>query len=285
MPRRRLLLIGAAVAGLVALAARLRRVEHRSARRIAREAGDEFARRTRNLAGRWSGVSYKLKGRRPDPDVPDLVLADRIRSVLGPLERRLDIPRVHVMVEEHVVLLHGEVDSFADVEAIESAVARVSGVLGVESYLHVGLAPGDTRPSTGRAERPVSEAKRRLLEAVRAVGVGEEVASSALRAVLASFAERLPAEELGHFRAHLPDDVRALLERPRRLGAPFRRVATPAELVAAVVAADGLSAELAPQAIGAVLAELKRLVPEEVADVSAVLPAELRAWWEAPAAS
>lgn len=280
MARRRRVVIVGIVAALGALAAGMGRRSGRSPRRVVREAGDRIARRSRDLTGRWSGVSYRLKGRRPDPDVADLVLADRVRSTLGPLERRLDVPRVHVMVEDHVVLLHGELPSPADAEAIESAVARVSGVLGVESYLHIGLAPSDTRPSQGREARHPSEARARLLAVVRATGVGEEHAPAALRSVLASFAERLPAEELGHLRAHLPDDVRVLFERPRRVGAPFRRVESVPELVAAVIAADGPDADVAPQVIGAVLAELKRLVPEEVADVAAVLPLELRTWWE-----
>ena len=46
----------------------------------------------------------------------------------------------------YVALLHGEVSSEADADELERAVAAVTGVLGVESYLHVGLTSGDTRP-------------------------------------------------------------------------------------------------------------------------------------------
>jgi hypothetical protein len=38
----------------------------------------------------------------------------------------------------------------------------VSGVAGVDSWLHVGLIAGDTRPSTGRAVVQPSEARRPL---------------------------------------------------------------------------------------------------------------------------
>jgi hypothetical protein len=92
----------------------------------------------------------RIAGRQPEPRVGDDVLADRIRSSLGPLRKRLDVPHVHVTVERHVVLLHGEVGTEADATAIERAVRQVSGVRGIESYLHIGLLDSDTRPSEGR---------------------------------------------------------------------------------------------------------------------------------------
>ena len=104
----------------------------------------------RHLSGRLRGTAYRLSGGHPDPRVPDDVLADRIRSSLGPIEKRLDLPRIHVMVEKHVVLLHGDVATTADADELVAAVERVPGVAGVESRLHVGLLPGDTRPSEGR---------------------------------------------------------------------------------------------------------------------------------------
>ena len=78
-------------------------------------------------SGRLEGLRYRLAGRHPDPDVYPTVLADRVRSVLGPLEHRLDIPRVHVMVEGHTVLLHGEVDDERQAWAVEDAVRRRPG--------------------------------------------------------------------------------------------------------------------------------------------------------------
>jgi len=110
-----------------------------------------LAHRFHVLSGRLRGFIYRLRGCRPDPDVADVVLADRIRSTLGPLEKRLDLPRIHVMVHDHIALLHGEGGSYREVDEIDTAVAAVSGVAGVDSWLHVGLIAGDTRPSTGRA--------------------------------------------------------------------------------------------------------------------------------------
>lgn len=111
-------------------------------------------RRLRYTAGRLRGATYRLGGRHPDPDVDDRVLADRIRSELGGLEKRRDLPHVHVMVEKHVALLHGDVPTRADADAVEKAVGATSGVTAVKSHLHIGLLKGDTRPSQGHAVSP-----------------------------------------------------------------------------------------------------------------------------------
>ncbi len=272
-------LVGVGVLALVVTARTALSKGHKG-RRLLRETGDHTLRQVRRLSGRWQGVSYRLKGRHPNPDVPDLVLADRIRSSLGPLEKRLDIPRVHVMVEDHTALLHGEVETEEQLQAVEDAVARIAGVVGVESYLHLGLISGDSRPSDAVRTPTPSDARQRLLDAARAAGVADAQAVTAVRAVLASLARRIPADELDQVMAHLPDDVKSLMQPPRRTGAAFRRVRTVPEFVAAVVSADGMSADSAQRVIGAVLGELKELVPEEVADVGAVLPSELRDLWQ-----
>jgi uncharacterized protein (DUF2267 family) len=246
-------------------------------RRLLRQVGHRRVRAVRHLVGRWQGVRYRLKRRSPDPGVGDLVLADRIRSTIGPLERRLDVPRVHVMVKDHVALLHGEVDSPDQIDVIEHAVCKVSGVRSVESYLRIGLAPGDTRPSAGGQAR--SGASRRLLAAAQAAGAPEDRAPAAVRAVLAGLAAQLPPREFERVRAHLPADVRCLLELPRRRGG-MHAPPSPARILGAVTA-DGGGPDTAQQVVAAVLGELKRLVPGEVAGVAAVLPAELRTVWEA----
>jgi BON domain len=122
-----------------------------STRTTMRDTLHPLARRFRGTRGRLRGCIYRLRGCRPDPDVIDLVLADRIRSTLGPLEKRLDLPRIHVTVHDHIAVLHGDVASYREVDEIDTAVAAVSGVAGVDSLLHVGLTAGDTRPSAGRA--------------------------------------------------------------------------------------------------------------------------------------
>lgn len=120
------------------------------ANRAARRRLHSANRTAKYVGGQLHGAAYRARGGHPDPHVPDDVLADRVRSSLGTLEKRLDLPRVHVMVQKHVVSLHGSVGTRADADAIEQAVGAVSGVMGVDSHLHVGLTAGDCRPSRGR---------------------------------------------------------------------------------------------------------------------------------------
>lgn len=273
--RTRWTLAGAIVGGAFAVFRRGTRANRMICRGL-----DRLGRKMRYASGKMQGMSYRLRGRHPNPDVIDNVLADRIRSSLGALERRLDVPRVHVMVDGHVVQLHGEVNSDSDIEKIMEATAAVSGVVGVESYLHVGLAKGDTRPSEGMATHPVSDALQSLIDTAIGEGVPTSSARSVVRAVLATFADRLPRDEREHVIDHLPADVVPLFTPPRRL----RHIAPPRtvhELVARVAATTGeIPREHAEKITAAVLARFRTLVPEEVADVGAVLPPELRdLWW------
>jgi hypothetical protein len=98
----------------------------------------------------WRQNRYRILDRRPEPEVDDRLLADRIRSELGPLRKRLDLPHVHVTVHRHVAILHGDVGWPRDAACIARRVREVSGVRDVESRLHVGLLKGDTRPSHSR---------------------------------------------------------------------------------------------------------------------------------------
>lgn len=246
---------------------------------------DRAGRRVRYLGGRLQGVGYRLRGRQPDPDVIDNVLADRIRSSLGGLEKRLDLPRIHVMVEDHVALLHGEVSSGEEALELERAVAAVPGVIDIESYLHVGLTASDSRPSQGRAVHPPSPALRSLCDAAVAAGVDERAARPVVRGVLATFADRLPASERDHVAAHLPADVRALFSPPRRV-ASAARPRTVNELVARIAAVTGeLPSDKAESVTKAVIETLRSLVPDEARDIGAVLPAGLRGFWQGPASA
>lgn len=267
---------GAVVVGAGAVA---RSGAARQARRELRRRRRRMAGHARHLAGRWRGAVYRMYGSQPDPAVIDTVLADRIRSSLGPIEARLDLPRVHVMSEGHVALLHGEVATAAQAGEIEAAVAAVPGVVGVRSFLHVGLLPGDSRPSDGGRGRTPSSALRRLRDAAVLAGADEARSVAAVRAVLGALVGELPDGERRHFLAHLPADIRLLLEPDLAHPPPHaRRVG---ELVIDVVGAtEGIPLGRAEHVIESVLGALRELVPEEARDVSAVLPADLRRLWE-----
>ncbi len=283
MSLTRKLLQGAGVAagaiGAVAAAA-----PDSAAGRTIRRGVDRLARDVRYAASSAPGVLYRLAGRHPDPDVSDDVLADRIRSSIGPLERRLDLPHVHVMVEDHVALLHGDVPHHDAAVTVQRAVSRVSGVQGVESHLHIGLIPGDTRPSEAKEHVEPSAALQDLLAAARDAGASRRPAA-AVHAVLCGFFDRIPAAERDQVLVHLPHDVHQLvgplrdeIERPARV----KRLS---EFVAHIVAASGIPADTAEDVTRAVVLTLRDLVPEEASDVAAVLPTELRQLWQSGVAA
>lgn len=268
-------------AGIIAAAVtKVRRGDARRAgERGLLEHATDLAARSRDRSGPLQGLAYRLAGRHPDPDVDHNVLADRIRSTLGPLEARLDLPHIHVMVEEHVALLHGDVATDADADRIEAAVAAVAGVEGVESYLHIGLLPSDSRPSEGRRVRPPSSAMQRLLAVTETAGVTGMYRPRALCTVLSAFVDELPPEAASQLLGHLPADVRQLAALPRRLGLTPTRAPTSADLTFLVARLGGVADAKALPLVVAVFAEIRALVPEEVTDVAAVLPDDLRVLW------
>jgi uncharacterized protein (DUF2267 family) len=246
------------------------------------KAARRLARDIRYAVASAPGVLYRLAGRHPDPNVSDDVLADRIRSTIGPLEQRLDIPRIHVMVEDHVAVLHGDVNNDLDAYRIEHAVLDISGVDGVESHLHLGLIAGDTRPSEGRAHPAASPALVQLLDAARSAGARDP--RQAVHAVLCNFSERIPDGEREQFFAHLPTDVRALAGPPHRQGERLTRLRTVPELLVAVGGVGGVELDKVEKITRHVVAALRALSPDEERDVAASLPHELRdLWLAAPA--
>jgi hypothetical protein len=122
-----------AVLGLVAVVVRARP----QLRRGCAHGWRTLQRRERFLVGKARGWAYHLRGGHPDPDVVDAVLADRVRSALGLLEKRLGARPLDVRVDDHVVFLHGEVADYDDAAALERAVQDMSGVAAVRSHLRV----------------------------------------------------------------------------------------------------------------------------------------------------
>lgn len=276
MSRARIVRGGAV--GLLFLGVGLTIIEALDVRRISRRLAREVSRWARYQSGLLKGFRYRFSGHSPDPTVDDGVLADRVRSVLGPLEHRLDVPRVHVQVQGHEVLLHGAVTSTKQLEAIIRAVREVPGVQQVQPHVHIGLARGDSRPSEGAAHRPPSEALASVLSAAHGAGVPLGSERAAARSVLSTFADVLPEGERRHVLGHLPADLRALAEpaRPRWKRHRHLRRVTDFTNAALPLYEPDKRVEIVESVLGAV----RDLVPEEVTGVGAVLPRDLSELWK-----
>ena len=96
----------------------------------------KIARRSlRRTAHRAKGMAYRAMRRHPSTTVEDSVLADRIRSTIGPLEKQLHNSRINVTVENGIAILHGDIDSREAATRIEEAVRGVAGVRDTRSHL------------------------------------------------------------------------------------------------------------------------------------------------------
>lgn len=208
-----------------------------------------------------------------DDRAPDPVVADRVRSALGSVEKALDVPRVHVQVERGVALLHGDVPTEAAAQVLVERAAAVPGVRAVASHLHVGMLPSDTAPSSGHVER--SAVARRLIAAARGGGGGEVTAELAARRVVEVFASALPRHARTRVASHLPLDVApwALPERP------VPGLMTVDDLYDAVVADDLIPAAHAPWVVVGVLRALRASLPSDVGEIGRELPGALRHLW------
>lgn len=247
----------------------------RTARSAVREARARAARAVAHAPGRWSGFAYRIGGATPDLMPGDAVLEDRVRSTLGPLLARLDLPHPKVMVVDGVAILHGAVATKRERRAVEAAAGAVAGIDGVDSHLRVGLGAGDTRPSRGRVPQP-SEALGRLRSTAR---LGAPHADEIVGATLSAFLARVPLDERLQVIAHLPRDVRDLLDEAVTSG-NLLDLRDPAELVSVVAAmAPGTARRRLERIVPSLVGVLRALVPEEAADVRAVLPEGLRSLW------
>jgi osmotically-inducible protein OsmY len=142
-------LVKLAVLGGLVYAAKRYLDSNPDARHKVRDAGDRAQAGLRKTAGQVRGRAAQFGS--SSEDVDEVTLADRVRSQLGPLEKRLDVPRVLVTVEGTTVKLHGEVPSPEDARTLENAAREVRGVTALESHLAVGLSSGATRPSESRS--------------------------------------------------------------------------------------------------------------------------------------
>jgi uncharacterized protein (DUF2267 family) len=244
----------------------------RGRRRVRRTAHRALG-KTRYLSGHARGLWYRIVHGGPPEDVSDAVLVQRIRSKLGPLEKRLDVPRLHVSSRDRNVSLHGVPATAGDAQRLEDTVRATAGVRELASHVRVGFGPGDHRPSQGRGP---SDMRRELHVAAQEIGAD----IPAVATVLSVFLHMLPGGERDHVLVHLPADVRKLLEPESPHGTG--RIADEAALRDAVTASGTVPEQQADKLIRAVLTVLRRRVPEETSDIEAVLPAGLKPLWADP---
>jgi uncharacterized protein (DUF2267 family) len=206
-------------------------------------------------------------------------LADIVRTRLGPIVKSMDLPRIHIMAEGSQILLHGDVATEVDASLIEEIVKAFPGVRSVESHLHIGLLPSDTRPS--QAPKARSDMMEALFAAATAIGISEGPATSAVKGTLSAILEQIPTNERHHLLAHFPNDV-VLFAIPRQhFGDENLHWKTELALDAAASLRGGIDLPSAEVLVPLVIGVIRRFVPEEDHDVIATLKSALKDLWRA----
>ena len=182
---------------------------------------------------------------------------------VGPLERRLDLPHVHVMAEDHVVLLHGEGRGRRgcgrDRECRAPRVrCRGSGVVSpcrptARRHSAVARSGGAAAAIGGRAQA--------LLGAAAESGSWRGARLRSGPGDLVGVRRSDPGGRRAQLLAHLPHDVREMVTPPRYLGRASRRPRTMHELFSNVFTETDAPLRHAQLVVQAVLYQLRRLVP------------------------
>ncbi len=212
------------------------------------------------------------------PQVPtDADLADIVRSRLGPIVKTMDLPRIHIMAEGARILLHGDVATETDAALIEEVVKSFAHVESVESHLHIGLLPGDTRPSS--APPIQSKMMEALFGAAAAIGITEGPSRSAVKGTLSAILEQIPPNERHHLLAHFPSDVVLLVKPRQQFGDENLHWKTELALDAAASLRGGIDLASAEVLVPLIIGVIRRFVPEEDHDVIATLQSALKDLW------
>jgi hypothetical protein len=109
-----------------------------------RRSGRKAGRAGRGVAAGTYGVSQKVQHRHEEPkDFDDATLARKVETELF---RPSDVPKgqINVNVENGVVVLRGEVDSWEIVDDLVAQARAVQGVRDVENLLHLPGLPAPT---------------------------------------------------------------------------------------------------------------------------------------------
>jgi BON domain len=143
-------LAGAAVAYLWDLdRGRARRAEARDRLlRLIRRTGTKLEREGRGLLAQFEGRVERLSHPLPEDMEPDDgKLKDRIESEVFS-SGRFQKGRINIGVVDSVVELRGRLGTIEEIREFEEAVARVPGVVAIESLLHL---PGTEAPNKRQA--------------------------------------------------------------------------------------------------------------------------------------
>ncbi len=219
---------------------------------------------------RFTTVASPLKPANAD-------LADIVRSRLGPIVKTMDLPRIHIMAEGSRILLHGDVATEIDASLIEGIVKSFDGVDAIESHLHIGLLPSDTRPS--QAPTLPSKMMEALFGAAAAIGITEGSALSAIKGTMSAILEQIPPSERHHLLAHFPSDVVLLVKPRQQFGANDLHWKTELALDIAASLRGGIDLPSAEVLVPLLIGVLRDFVPEEDHDVVATLKSALKDLW------
>jgi uncharacterized protein (DUF2267 family) len=205
-------------------------------------------------------------------DLDDAGIIDPTKVVRTALENAVSVAGVMLLAAATMVELE-DTAAAPEHDLMCTPAGGPSTTIHCDSHVRVGFGPDDHRPSQGRGP---SGMHREFQAAAREIGADIH----AVATVLTAFLHRLPTGERDHVLAHLPADVRALVEPvdPHGTG----RIADEAALRDAVTASGTVPEQQADKLIRAVFTVLRRRVPEEISDIEAVLPAGLKPLWADP---
>jgi hypothetical protein len=107
-------------------------------------------RTVRYAAGRTEGIALKVIPQKAEPPADDNTLVDRVRSEIF---EHPGLPKGDLNFEaiKGVVTVHGEVADGEHIDAIEKAIRKVPGVLGVRNLLHLPGTPAPNKAAVLRA--------------------------------------------------------------------------------------------------------------------------------------
>ncbi len=106
-------------------------------------------RAVRYTAGQAEGIVLKVMPRKTEPPADDNTLVDRVKSEIF-ADPELPKGDLNFEAMKGVVTVHGEVADRPHIDAIEKAIRKVPGVLGVRNLLHLPDTPAPNKEAALR---------------------------------------------------------------------------------------------------------------------------------------